>query len=257
MRLADKIVVVTGGAGLLGQAFVRAIVREGGTAVLADVAVERGIQLAAQIGAEFSCDRTMFAALDITSKESAHALLSSVQQRYGRIDALVNSAYPRSANYGRKFEDVDYADLCSAMNLHIGGYFLMSQQFAQFFAKQGHGNIVSLSSIYGVMAPRFQVYAGTTMTMPVEYAVIKSAILHMNRYMMRYFQGHAIRFNCISPGGILDGQPETFVRQYGTYAQTTGMLAPADITGALLFLLSDDSKFVNGQNLIVDDGFSV
>jgi NAD(P)-dependent dehydrogenase (short-subunit alcohol dehydrogenase family) len=255
-RLAGKVVVVTGGAGLLGRSFVRAIAAEQGIAVLADLDAQGGAQAAAEIQAAVPAGQVCFEPLDITARASIRALLTRVKERFGRIDAVVNSAYPRSRNYGRRFEEVEYQDFCSAMSLHLGGYFLVSQQFAEFFREQGHGNVVSIASIYGVIAPRFQIYAGTQMTMPVEYAVIKSGLLHLNRYMMRYFQGHPIRFNCISPGGILDGQPERFLEQYAVHTQTRGMLAPQDITGALLFLLSDESRFVNGQNLVVDDGFS-
>jgi NAD(P)-dependent dehydrogenase (short-subunit alcohol dehydrogenase family) len=257
MKLAGKVVVVAGGAGLLGQQFVRAIAGAGATVVLADVAVERGSALAATLRSELACDTIMFEALDITSSQSVRALIDAVRGRCGKIDAVVNSAYPRGPNYGRKLEDVEYADFCATVNLHLGGYFVVAQQFALFFREQGFGNVVSLASIYGVMAPRLQIYAGTSMTMPVEYAVVKAGLLHLNRYLMRCFQGHAIRFNCISPGGILDGQPQQFVQQYRAYSQTKGMLAPTDVNGALLFLLSDDSLFINGQNLIVDDGFSV
>lgn len=95
------------------------------------------------------------------------------------------------------------------------------------------------------------------MTMPVEYAAIKSALQHLSTYFMRYYKGTALRFNCISPGGIFDHQPESFLLRYKQYAQYKGMLDPSDVVGALVFLLSDLSLFVNGQNLVIDDGWSV
>jgi NAD(P)-dependent dehydrogenase (short-subunit alcohol dehydrogenase family) len=255
--LTNKVVVVAGGAGLLGQAFVRAIVQHGAIAILADIAASAGEPLVDTLRRELASDRIVFELLDITSKDSVRHLLRNVQARFGKIDAVVNSAYPRIAHYGRRFEDVEYEDFCTSLNLHLGGYFLVSQQFALFFRDQGFGNVINIASIYGVIAPRFDIYADTTMTMPVEYAAIKAAIIHLSRYMMRYFRGQPIRFNCISPGGIYDDQPGSFVSRYRSYSQTKGMLASTDVTGALLFLLSDDSKYVNGQNLVVDDGFTV
>ena len=196
-------------------------------------------------------------ALDITSRSSVDVALRSVHERIGPIGAVVNNAYPRNARYGRALESVTYADFCENVDLHLGGYFLVSQRFALYFREHGGGNIVNMGSIYGTMAPRFEVYAGTTMTMPVEYAAIKAGVLHLTRYFAQYFKGDGVRCNSLSPGGILDRQPEEFVRSYNVHCGTTGMLDGADVAGALVFLLSDASRHVTGQNLIVDDGFSL
>lgn len=255
-ELENKVVVITGGAGLLGQTFTRAVAAQGGRPVIADIQFEAAEAAASKINSEFGFDRVSAIEIDITSKSSLQNATKELNSKFGRIDALVNNAYPRNRNFGRKFEDVEYADFCENINLHLGGYFLASQQFAQFFRKQGYGNIVTISSIYGVIAPRFEVYADTHMTMPVEYAAIKSALIHLNAYMLKYFQGSGIRFNCLSPGGILDSQPEKFLQRYAAYSQSKGMLNPADITGALIFLLSEQSRYVNGQNIVVDDGWS-
>jgi NAD(P)-dependent dehydrogenase (short-subunit alcohol dehydrogenase family) len=93
--------------------------------------------------------------------------------------------------------------------------------------------------------------------MPVEYAAIKAGVIHLTRYFAQYYKGHHVRVNSISPGGILDGQQPQFVASYRKFAASKGMLDPLDIAGALLFLLSDMSTFVNGQNLVVDDGWSL
>ena len=90
--------------------------------------------------------------------------------------------------------------------------------------------------------------------MPVAQA---SAIIHLTRYFAQYFKGAGIRVNCLSPGGILDQQPAEFHRAYNLHCNSKGMLDPADITGALLFLLSDASQFITGQNFVVDDGWTL
>tara|TARA_R110001592_G_scaffold13452_2_gene61673 strand:- start:597 stop:1406 length:810 start_codon:yes stop_codon:yes gene_type:complete len=255
--LEDAVVVVTGGAGLLGKEFAKAIALQGGRPVFADIRVQAAKQAAQQLNTELDRECAYAVEIDITSKESLRNAISALHASLGRIDALVNNAYPRNRNYGRKFEDVEYSDFCENLNLHLGGYFLASQQFALFFQQQGHGNIVTISSIYGVVAPRFDIYKGTDMTMPVEYAAIKAALIHLTSYMLRYFQGSGIRFNCLSPGGILDAQPDQFVEEYRKYANSKGMLSPTDIVGALVFLLSNQSRYINGQNIVVDDGWSV
>lgn len=254
--LDNRIVVITGGAGLLGQTFSKAIALSGGIPVIADIRIEAAETVAWQINNELETDRVVSVEIDITSKASLQKAIQVLQSRFGHIDALVNNAYPKNINYGRKFEDVEYADFCENINMHLGGYFLASQQFAQFFKEQGYGSMVTISSIYGVMAPRFDIYSDTHMTMPVEYAAIKSALIHLNAYMLKYYQGSGIRFNCLSPGGIFDGQPESFLKKYMSYSQTKGMLDPVDITGALIFLLSEESRYINGQNIIIDDGWS-
>ncbi len=204
------------------------------------------------------CDCIVEAAsLDICNKESVNALIRDLSQRYGRIDAVVNTAYPRNMNYGRKLEEVTLEDFCENVSLHLGGYFLVTQQFCVAFRDQGWGNVVNMSSIYGSLAPRFGVYAGTRMTMPVEYAATKSAINHLTRYFAQYFKASGVRVNSLSPGGVFADQPSNFLDAYSSMCASKGLLAPADLVGALLFLLSDASIMMTGQDLIVDDGFSL
>jgi NAD(P)-dependent dehydrogenase (short-subunit alcohol dehydrogenase family) len=254
--LTNKIVVITGGAGFIGRQFSAAVAEHGGTVVVADIDIDAATRVAEEISARHS-GKAEAAMLDITSQVSVKALIAQLQDRHGHVDAVVNNAYPRNRNYGRKLEQVAYEDFCENVGLHLGGYFLVAQQFGMYFREHGGGNIINMSSIYGVMAPRFEVYEGTPMTMPVEYAAIKSAVIQLTRYFAQYFKGDGIRVNCMSPGGILDRQPEAFLQKYDSYCNGKGMLDPKDINGSLLFLLSDASKYITGQNLIVDDGYSL
>lgn len=248
--------MITGGAGFIGRQFCTAVAEHGGTAMVADINLAAAAVLAKDIAAKHPGQAEAML-LDITSQESVSALISKLQERFGRIDAVVNNAYPRNRNYGRKLESVTYEDFCENVSLHLGGYFLVAQQFGLYFREQGGGNIINMSSIYGVMPPRFEVYEGTSMTMPVEYAAIKSAVIQLTRYFAQYFKGDGIRVNSLSPGGILDRQPEAFLQKYDSYCNGKGMLNPQDVNGSLLFLLSDASQYITGQNLIVDDGFSL
>jgi NAD(P)-dependent dehydrogenase (short-subunit alcohol dehydrogenase family) len=254
--LDGKLVVIIGGAGTLGSCFARHVAEQGGRVVVADIDAASATRVTEEIAIDYP-GRVEAEPLDITDHKSIHSLISVVSGRHGHIDAVVNSAYPRNRNYGRKLEDVTYEDFCENLQLHLGGYFLVAQQFGLFFRKQGGGNIVNISSIYGVVAPRFNVYAGTTMTMPVEYAAMKAAIIHLTRYFAQYFKGAGIRVNCLSPGGILEQQPASFVRAYNAHGNMKGMLEPEDVSGAVLFLLSDASRLITGQNLVVDDGWTL
>jgi NAD(P)-dependent dehydrogenase (short-subunit alcohol dehydrogenase family) len=257
INLDKKVIVVTGGAGLIGREFVRAITMAGGTALIAELDDKAASLAKDAVEKEVPGADVHIVLMDITSKESVVSAIQAISVKFGRIDALVNNAYPRNSNYGRKLEDVEYADFCSNVGMHLGGYFLVSQQFLEYFKKQGSGNIVNMSSIYGVMAPRFEIYEDTSMTMPVEYAAIKSAIIHLSRYFAKYYKGNNIRVNCISPGGVFNNQPREFVDKYNSYSMSKGMLNNSDLSGTLLYLLSDLSQYVTGQNIIVDDGWSL
>ncbi|MEK6658876.1 MAG: oxidoreductase [Campylobacterota bacterium] len=255
--LKNMVIVITGGAGLLGREFAKSVVEHMGIAIIADINKDIGNRVKEELSKELDSKNIDFVELDITSKSSLEQCITYLNNKYGKIDALVNNAYPRNKDYGKHFFNVEYASFCENTNLNLGGYFLTSQQFALYFQKQGYGNIVNISSIYGVMAPRFEIYQDTTMTVPVEYAVIKSGLLHLTKYMAKYFKGANIRVNAISPGGIFDNQADSFLEKYQEKCLTKGMLDKSDLKGTLLYLLSDMSRYVNGQNIIVDDGFSL
>ena len=255
--LNNKVVVITGGAGLIGQEFVKAVIENNGIAIIADINEELGCKVKSDLSKELKSENIDFVKLDITSKDSLQECISYLETKYERIDALVNNAYPRNKNYARHFFDVEYSDFVENIGLNLGGYFTTSQQFAKYFQKQKYGNIINISSIYGVVAPKFEVYNGTSMTMPVEYAAIKSGLIHLTKYMAKYFKGMNIRVNTLSPGGILDAQPHEFLEKYKEQCLNKGMLDKSDLKGTLAYLLSDMSKYVNGQNIIVDDGFTV
>lgn len=253
--LQAKTILVVGAAGRIGRVIVDAVLSAGGRAVALDTDAG-GLRSLAEAHGTGSLD---CATVDMADRGSIERALAGAHDRFGAVDGAVNTAYPRNARYGRHFFDVEYADFCENTGLHMGGYFLFMQACARYALEhQQPFSLVNLSSIYGSMAPRFDVYAGTAMTMPVEYAAIKAGLEHMTRYVNAYMKGRgaAFRANCVSPGGILAGQNEQFLARYGEHCLSKGMLDAQDVTGAIVFLLSDAARHVVGQNLIVDDGFS-
>lgn len=248
-------VVITGAAGLIGGAFSHAVTQAGHRLVIADANAAAAEQLCTELKALGG--EACVLQFDATNPESIHQLLVNSIEQYGSVDALVNNLYIRKGNYGADFFDVSYDDFCANVSANTGAMFECSKVFGRYFCDRNQGNIISIASVYGCIAPRFEVYDGTRMTMPVEYAAIKSAVLHLTRFMAKRFKGHNVRVNAISPGGILDGQPESFLDAYGQFCANKGMLDKEDLTGTLLFLLSDQSAFMTGQNLILDDGFTL
>ncbi len=260
--LENKVIVIAGGLGLIGKAFTEAVLENGGIAIIGDINKKTGIEYSEKLKPQYGKEKVEFVDLDITSKQSLLQMIANITKKFTKIDGFVNTSYPRNTNWGKKLEDVTYADFCENVNLHLGGYFLASQEFAIAFKKQGYGNIVNVSSILGVTAPKFDTYEGLSnmgkeMTSPVEYSPIKAGIIILTKYMAKYFKGSNIRFNCISPGGILEGQPKDFQLRYQKYCSSKGLLDAADLKGTLVYLLSDFSKYVNGQNIIVDDGWTL
>ncbi len=256
MDMKDKVVVVTGGAGFIGRDICQQLAAAGAVVIIADINEDSGRQLADTLKG-VSGSLTEFLPVDISSAKSVNVLIQQTLEKYSKIDAVINAAYPRGANYGHKLDDVTYLDFCSSIDLHIGGYFLVMKEFCLAFRQQGFGNVINFSSIYGFHAPDFNVYEGTPMTMPVEYAAIKSAIIQLSRYFAKYFKKDSIRINCISPGGILDAQPDSFLDKYNAKCMHKGMLDPVDLYGTVRFLLSDGAIHITGQNLVIDDGFTL
>jgi NAD(P)-dependent dehydrogenase (short-subunit alcohol dehydrogenase family) len=256
--LAEKVVLITGAAGLLGAFFAEATAREGSTVVLVDVNTEKGENVTSAIRKKTGNQKVLFERCDITDTTEVDKLVERIVEKFGKIDGLINNAYPRNKNYGKKFEEVTYADFCENVDMHLGGYFLMSQRIGIQMMKQKSGNIINMGSIYGFAAPRFDVYEGTPMTMPVEYAAIKGGILNLTTYLASYLGGYNVRVNTISPGGIWDKQPDDFVKKYSEKVLLGKRMAnPEDVTGVVLFLLSEASGYVTGQNIVVDGGWSL
>lgn len=255
MNLSSMNIVVAGAGGRIGQALVEHLLQAGARVLAADRSPEVLLKTRAL---DITGERLSTEVLDISDARAVRALLDGLHESWGGVDGAINTAYPRNASYGRHFLDVTYEDFSENLGLHLGGYFIFMQQCAAYsIDKAKPFSLVNLSSVYGHIAPRFDLYEGTSMTMPVEYAAIKAGLNHITRYANAVTKGSGFRSNCVSPGGILDAQPETFLKRYQSHCAEKGMLDAADVTGACLFLLSKEGRYVRGQNLIVDDGFTV
>jgi NAD(P)-dependent dehydrogenase (short-subunit alcohol dehydrogenase family) len=247
--------MVIGAAGTLGKAMSAAIIEQGAFLIAVDNSEEALDELKSVLSNK---DRASFFTADITNVESIQEVIKQSVSLHGALDGAVNTAYPRNKNYGRDFFNVTYEDFSENLSLHLGGYFLFMQQCAKYVVDTGNSfSLVNISSIYGVIPPRFDIYENTAMTMPVEYAAIKSALIHLSKFTSTYMKNTRFRVNSVSPGGILAAQPDSFVEAYQKYSRVKGMLDAKDVVGTIMFLLSDDSEYMCGQNLVVDDGFSL
>ena len=251
--LSSKVILVTGACGLLGQQIVQEIVDQNGYVLATDTNTEKATKLFHALPSK----QVKFSPMDITEADSIDRAIAVGVKQFGSVDACVNSAYPRTTAWGTSFEKLEMADLQENLKLQLGGAILLSQRVMKYFISQGHGNLIHLSSIQGVAAPKFEHYEGTLMTSPIEYTAVKSGIISMTRWLAKYYKNNNIRVNCVSPGGILDQQPQSFLEKYRDSCTSKGMLDPTDVAGTVLFLLSDQSKYINGQNIVIDDGWSL
>lgn len=249
-----KSVLVVGAGGLLGSRLVKYLIDKRVSIVAVDLNLTAMRERLSKQGVDNANSLLTLKELDITNDMEVKRFFNSELQ----IDGIVNAAYPRNKTYGNKFFDVSLQSFNENLSLHLGSAFLLTQQAAAYFERNKTPlSLVNISSIYGVIAPKFDIYDDTNMTMPVEYATIKAAIQHLNKYVVSYIKDSRFRVNCISPGGIFDGQPDAFLSAYKSYTNGAGMLDVDEMMGSIAFLLSDESKFVTGQNIIIDDGFSI
>lgn len=256
--LKDKVVIITGGAGLIGKAYVEACAQYGAKVILVDVVDEAAKKVVGDVTRKTGNRNVFYQKCNIVEAVDIKKLIAYAARKFGRIDALVNNAYPKGKNYGKKFEDVSYKDFLESLNLHLGGYYLISHEISKMMIKQKSGVIVNIGSHYGFAAPRFEIYEGTKMTMPVEYSAIKGGIINLTRYLASYLGKYNVRVNTLSPGGVFDNQPKSFVKKYGQRVLLGKRMAETgDLAGVLVFLLSDASRYMTGQNIVVDGGWTV
>ncbi len=242
--LTGKVIVVTGGLGLIGQSLCKSILDEGGVPISLDIKDS--------VSSDYEC-----LVCDCTNETSVKQQIDCIVSRHGRIDGLVHSAYPKSERWGQSFENISYESVCIDLSLQLGASILISKIFHELFLHQGSGSFVHISSIQGIASPKFNHYIGTNMTSPIEYAAIKAGIISITKWLAKYSFNTGVRYNCISPGGIIDNQPLEFIERYRSSCANIGLLNSSDLSYLTCYLLSDRAKCVTGQNFIVDDGWSL
>lgn len=243
MILKNKIIIVTGGSGLIGKAIVNDIRHNGGIAINAEVGVKTDFH-------------TGTLQMDITNDDSVQAGIDLVAAEYSRIDGMVNCAYPRTKDWGTKFENVNPDSWRANINMQLNSYFVCCQKVLKIMAEQNGGSIVNIASIYGVVGNDFTLYEEYGGTSPAAYSAIKGGLINFTRYLASYYGRKGIRVNCVSPGGIFDNQHPSFVSKYEARVPMGRLGNPDDIAPAVSFLLSDEAKYITGQNLIVDGGWT-
>ena len=252
--LEGRIALVTAGAGpLFGSSISQGLAEAGATVLTASRSLEANQQFAESLrSAGYDAHGFQF---DLSDPDSVRRLRSDVIAKFGRLDVLVNSALTRDGHVGG-FPDQDPEVWMKAAKGDFSGLFLICQQFIPDMVAQGRGSIINISSIYGVVSNDPTIYEGTTMVQPPSYSFVKAGMVNFTRYLACYYGKQGVRANCISPGGYFDNQPAAFVQHYSHRVPVGRMLGNDDIKGATVFLASDASAYVTGQNLMVDGGWT-
>ena len=251
-NLDQRVALVTGGAGIYGTHICRALAEARAKVIVAARNLERCEEFARDLRNE-GLD-VVATSLDLAEAESIVSVRDWISANFGRLDILVNNAVARA---GGDLETVSEAEWESAMRVNSTGLFLACKMFSQLMIAQRSGVIINIASIYGVVGPDFDIYEGTELTNPANYAFAKGGMINFSRYMASYYGRFGIRVNTISPGGFRTAdQPKRFVDQYSRRTLLKRMATDDDIKGAIVYLASDASSYVTGQNLLVDGGWT-
>jgi NAD(P)-dependent dehydrogenase (short-subunit alcohol dehydrogenase family) len=238
-NLKNKVVVITGGAGLLGKMHAEAVREAGGSPILTDVVEDSDCYY-----------------MDVTDKNSIEDFVNSLE----KVDVLINNAAlnPKMSTKDEtnRFEDFDLEKWNKSLQVNLTGAFLCSQVFINKMIKDKiKGIVINVASDLGVIAPNQTIYEDDVK--PVDYSVTKHGIIGLTKYLSTYFADKNIRVNSISPGGIYTNQSKEFVKRLSELIPMGRMANKDEYKGAIMFLCSDASSYMTGHNLILDGGRTV
>lgn len=252
--LKGRVALVTGGAGRYGRQICRGLGEAGATVIVASRNYKKSESFAEELKREGD-GKAEALRLDITDESSVEDGAAHIQSRWGQIDILFNNAVSVRAATVERQSTYDWAQ---AMEVNATSLYRMTRVFGEMMAQQGAGVIVNIASIYGIVSPDFRIYeASEEMTNPPSYGFAKAGMIQLTRYFAIYLAPRGVRVNCISPGGLFSEEmPRQFVERYVKRTPLGRMAGPNDLKAAALFLASDASSYITGQNLIVDGGYT-
>ena len=252
--LKDRISLVTAGAGpQFGSSLSEGLAEAGATVITASRSLENNQKFAENLRQQGYDAHGM--EVDISEPDSIGRLRDEIIERFGRLDVLVNSALARDG-HGGSFDEQSPERCARSAAGDFVGLFQICHSFIGDMVKQGRGSIINISSIYGVVSNDPNLYRGTEMTQSATYNFVKAGMINFTRYLACYYGKHGVRANCISPGGYLADHPKPFLKAYNERVPLGRMLENDDIKGAVVFLASDASNYVTGDNLMVDGGWT-
>lgn len=262
--LKGRVGVVTGGAGILGSETTTALADHGARVAVVDIDEANAIAHASRLETEYGV-RALGVACDITDPASVAEMTARVERELGPIDILHNNAATKGRDMEKLFATVENYELETwreIMAVNLDGMFLVSQAVGSLMAERGHGSIVHTASIYGAtMGPDQRIYEGSEymgrpINTPPVYSASKGGVVGLTLYLATYWASRGVRVNALTPGGIRSGQNDEFARRYSARVPLGRQAEANEVAAGFLFLASDASSYVTGQNLHVDGGLS-
>lgn len=262
--LKDKVAVVTGGAGILGQHFCAGLAEAGAKVAVVDLHEAKAIEIADQIGQRYST-QAIGVGCDVSDPDSVGTMVARIVSEFGEINILHNNAAGKSDNldaFFAPFEEYSLDQWRQIMAVNLDGMFLVAQSIGKQMVVQGKGgSIIQTASIYGVVAPDHRIYEGSfylgrQIDSPAVYSASKAGVIGLTKYLAAYWAEKKIRVNTLTPGGVESGQNHQFQQKYSARVPLGRMAKPTEMVGALLYLASEASSYVTGQNMIVDGGLT-
>ena len=264
--MTDKVTVITGGAGMLGVKHAEAIAEFGGIPILLDIDKKSSTEKASKISNEYQVD-CEFKLCDITDESKISSVRDLLLSKYGRIDILINNATidpkvdAKSEKNLSRLENFPIDQWNLELSVGLTGSMLCSKVFGTEMANNGKGIILNISSDLGMIAPDQRIYKKEGLpenkqpVKPVTYSVIKHGLIGLTKYLATYWPGK-VRCNALCPGGIYADQPEDFVQRLTDLIPLGRMAKNDEYKGAVQFLCSDASAYLNGAVIPMDGGRS-
>ena len=258
--LTDRVAVVTGGPGQLGSQMCDALAEAGANVVVASRTYEDCAEKADELSRDYN--EAMPVSVDVTDEESVEEMVAEVTDRFGGIDVLVNNAY-QATGYGVPFEELTKEDWRTTLEGVLTQSFSCSQAALPALRESDHGVIVNVASHYGVVAPDHRVYGDSDINNPPTYGSAKAGVIGFTRWLATYLAAEGIRVNAISPGGFyseamadVEAYEDVFVPNYEDRTPLGRMGDETDMKGLVVYLASDASKWMTGQNVVLDGGWT-
>lgn len=253
--LTNKIIVITGGCGLIGTAFSEACAQFGAHVVLADITESKPEGRAKELAKRH--DRKMLGvSVDVSSRKSVETLKQKTLDQFEGIDGLVNAHQNKTKNFFQPFEEYSDDQWQAVLETNLTGTFLTCQILGSWMAEKGKGSIVNIASTYSVVAPNQRLYQGTNLGCPAAYSASKGGVMALSKYLATYWADKGVRVNEIVPHGVWNKHEESFEKNFSALTPLKRMSYNHEVAGALIFLLSDASSYVTGHDLLVEGGWT-
>ena len=261
MNLNGEIIILTGGAGFLGNHFSDLICKYGGTPIIIDKNLKAGSKLSKKLSKKYSRD-IKFYCVDITNEDDINLTFKDIIKKYSKIDSLVNNAAINPSadsviNEDYSLENFSMSQFDKEIAVGLKGALICTKVFGKYFSKCKKGNIINISSDLGLIAPNQSIYivnGKNRNVKPVTYSLIKFGIIGLTKYTSTYWANKNVRCNAIAPGGVQNNQDKKFLKKISNLIPMGRLAKKEEVGNMLIFLLSTLSTYVNGSIISVDGG---